>query len=125
MLDTYLIGGRPQHHYHRHDVHEHRAPTDASVALLKEMEKAASDKIIATMQMPGNLFKGVVEVLRHAADARMEAVAVFDVNGRRCTARAWVDWHDDPRELLRKLHEETARVLAGEILVEMTRGLKL
>jgi hypothetical protein len=40
------------HHYHT--THEHRAPTDESVRLLKEMERAALDKIMATVRLEGS-----------------------------------------------------------------------
>lgn len=33
----------------RHEVHEHRAPTDQSVALLREMEREAESKLIAVV----------------------------------------------------------------------------
>jgi hypothetical protein len=55
MFDKLLVvGGRStQHHYHRSEVHEHRAPTDESVKLLREMEQAALDKIMATVRLEG------------------------------------------------------------------------
>lgn len=47
-------------HHHRHEVapsypqtvtkHEHRAPTDQSVELLREMERAAETKLLASLQ---------------------------------------------------------------------------
>lgn len=52
MFDTINLRAGDQHH-HRSEVHEHRAPTDASVRLLREMEQAALDKILGTIRLEG------------------------------------------------------------------------
>lgn len=66
MFDTYEYrAGDQHHHHHRSEVHEHRAPTDASVKLLKEMEQAALEKILGTIRLEG----GPVDcVIVHRAD---------------------------------------------------------
>jgi hypothetical protein len=52
MLDThYLTVHQDVAHSHHHEVHEHRAPTDASVKLLAEMEKAALDRILSSVRL--------------------------------------------------------------------------
>jgi hypothetical protein len=54
MFDKTLILSAGRHDsYQRTEVHEHRAPTDASVKLLREMEQAALDKIMATVRLEG------------------------------------------------------------------------
>ena len=45
MFDrTVIVPGRTQTEYVTREVHEHRAPTDASVKLLREMEQKAGFK---------------------------------------------------------------------------------
>jgi hypothetical protein len=124
MFDKTFITPASRHSTQTTTVHEHRAPTDESVRLLRELESAADAKRIATMQMPGNAFKGVVEVWTNACDAGRTARAVFDLNGKRCTAEASASMWDDPGELIKALHEETSRVVARELLTEMMRGLR-
>lgn len=42
---------RPRDVHHRTEVHVHRAPTDESVNLLKDMEEKAREKAIATIPL--------------------------------------------------------------------------
>lgn len=50
MFDTYVLRpGVSQHH--THTITENRAPTDESVRLLKEMEKAAQDKVLGSIRL--------------------------------------------------------------------------
>lgn len=125
MFDTYVAPTRTEYVTRRVEVTENRAPTDASVKLLKEMEQAADAKRIASMQMPGNLFKGVVEIYETMHDDNVHARAVFDINGNRMAAEATQPRSDDRQELLATLHEKVAAKIASTILVDMTRGMKL
>lgn len=125
MFDTYLnhhTSGRS-----RIDVHEHRAPTDASVKLLKEMEEAADKRRISVMQIESTLFKGVVEVWNNPWDATMTARCVFDLNGHRATAEATMSSYKlaqsrDP--LLIALHDEIAKKIGAEVLLDSIKGLR-
>src|SRR6185436_18202387 len=57
MFDTIQIGrARDTYVTEKRDIHEHRAPTDQSVALLREMEKAARDRIIGTLELKATEF---------------------------------------------------------------------
>ncbi|WP_343735322.1 hypothetical protein [Acidovorax sp.] len=50
MFDTYVLRhGGSQHH--THTIIENRAPTDESLRLLKEMEKAAQDKMLGSIRL--------------------------------------------------------------------------
>lgn len=55
MFDkTTLVVGHVRHDSYARvdvDVHEHRAPTDASVKLMREMEQAALDKVLGTIRL--------------------------------------------------------------------------
>jgi hypothetical protein len=56
MFDKPILvfpNSRDQHHHHHTEVHEHRAPTDDSVKLLREMEQAALDNILGAMRLEG------------------------------------------------------------------------
>ena len=64
-------------------IHEHRAPTDQSVALLKELEQAARDKVEHSINVGGNGFECVVHIHKSAIDMDTVAVAIFKLNGVR------------------------------------------
>lgn len=125
MFDRHIHAPRgPQ--VARHEHHEHRAPTDESVRLLSEMEKAAESKRIASLQMPGNGFHGVVQVMYAASSNAVIAEAVFDLNGRRFTVAETASVHETRKDryaLLKKLHAAVAEKVASEMLIEMTKGL--
>jgi hypothetical protein len=46
-----LAPTRDQHHHHRTEVHEHRAPTDESVRLLREMEQKMRDRVLDSIHV--------------------------------------------------------------------------
>lgn len=71
-------------------IHEHRAPTDKSVELLKEMEQAARDKIEASINVGGNGFECVVQFERDHMRDQLIAKAIFKLNGRQMRADAAV-----------------------------------
>lgn len=129
MFDrTFVLPGKTRTEYVTREVHEHRAPTDESVKLLREMEAAADAKRIATLKLEGNAFTGHIEVSQDVAQGYVvRAVAVFDVNGKRCTAKAQVDLSSDgfhKVELMQALHTEIAKAVAVEVLGEGMKGLR-
>lgn len=123
MLDTFIAPRRTEYVTRNVNVTEHRAPTDESVRLLKEMEQAADGKRIASMQMEGNSFNGVVEIYETLCDDMIHARAVFDINGHRMTATASEHSTIERSSLLASLHEKVANKIASEILIYMTRGM--
>lgn len=118
MFDTY-VDRRPSGPS-RIDVHEHRAPTDESVKLMKEMESATERNRIASMPLQSNILSGVVSVFQDHVRASVGAVAVFDLNGHRCRVTADVPAWGNQGDLLVKLHEEVAKRVAEELLVKFT-----
>lgn len=132
MFDRVLIAppGRSQTHYHNHrsEVHEHRAPTDESVRLLKEMEEKALAKLIGSYDVESNGFTGKVAIFDDGPMLKRVAVAIFSINGHRMEARVEVDSEPgdgDKMALLTKLRDETARVISNNLLVHMMKGVRI
>jgi len=73
----------PRTEYVTQTVHEHRAPTDASVALLKEMEEKAAAKITEAVRLEGNGFNCVVHTEWDALSDQTLVAVIFDLNGKR------------------------------------------
>jgi len=125
MLDTYVLG-RPQTNYVTREVHEHRAPTDDSVSLLKEMQEKAEQSRIASFPLDDNGFSGKIEVFQTVQDCQIRAIAVFDLNGRRFRVEAASNGADfDSKEkLIVNLREEVVKKIGTEILLSMLPTVK-
>jgi hypothetical protein len=83
MFDRYT---RHNHGYsgpERIDVHEHRAPTDASVQALRELEAAALKRVIKAHVVGYNAFSVVaVEMAPDVASGTHSIHVAFTLNGR-------------------------------------------
>lgn len=83
-------------HTHRHvtervresvTVHEHRAPTDESVRLLREMEQAARDKVVRAIRLENSPIDCVVHAQDNAMTGDREFCVFVRVNGKRIEVR--------------------------------------
>lgn len=63
-------------------VHEHRAPTDESVKILREMEQAARADILASRNLKNNVFEGTLELHEDHRERRRFIRVVAKLNGR-------------------------------------------
>lgn len=113
-----VLPGESRAEYVTRNVHVHRAPTDESVRLLKEMEQAARDKVDHSIRLEGNGFECVVEIMLDNMSDQRIARAVFVLNGKRMDAEARVSRRDDnPATLAGALRDAVAQRLAAEILM--------
>lgn len=83
-------------HAHRHvtervhesvTVHEHRAPTDESVRLLREMEQAARDKVVQAIRLENAPIDCVVHAQDNAMNGDRDFCVFVRVNGKRIEVR--------------------------------------
>jgi hypothetical protein len=107
--------------YVTREVHEHRAPTDASIALLNEMQAKARENIIDTIRIADNGFECVVQIDRDNMMDELRAVAAFSLNGRKLKASCTLSGREQPHDRVRlevfeKLRGEVATVIAHELL---------
>lgn len=121
MFDSVTIS--PHTYVHeRRDIHEHRAPTDQSVALLKEMETAAENKRFSSFRLEGNALRGVVEIAFSACDDTLRAVALFELNGTK--HRVDVHVHGcDKRELVRELDGKISAYMSAQIITPSLQSI--
>lgn len=81
MFDHYNLGSGPSSvHVTKH---EHRAPTDASVRLLAEMEAKARERVLASVPLECNDFNGVLHHMRSPLQQTDEFVIQYELNGSR------------------------------------------
>ena len=116
----YVIPGATRTEYVTRTVnhHEHRAPTDQSVALLKEMELAARAKIEQSIHVGNTTFECVVHVMQDMAEACMRMKAVFKLNGVTANAEHSYRPRDqgDHIKAANALRDEVAKVIAAKML---------
>jgi hypothetical protein len=118
------VPGRNETQYVTRGVHEHRAPTDESVKLLTELEKAADKRRIKTLELSNNLFSGklMIEYQHYSGDT--VARCVFDLNGKRITvdAQSYLGAGGDRMKLLLDLRDKVAARIASEMLTQFASG---
>lgn len=104
--------------YVTREVNIHRAPTDESVKLLKEMEQAAREKVVESIHVGDTKFECVVHTMLDNLSDEMIFQAVFTVNGKKMTAehrhrvRERTDWNNG----FLSLADEVAKVIAEEVI---------
>ena len=84
MFDTFINKlERTKYVPYEKEVHHHHAPTDESVKLLNEMQKAALDNIVKTFNVNDNTVNAVVVYLINRADFNgLNFIAKFTFNGK-------------------------------------------
>lgn len=103
-------------------VHEHRAPTDASAQLLRELQAEARNSVIATLECRDNKFscRAVVEddMMTFSELLRVQ----FTLNGEKHDATLKIDSRgDDAPTLAVKIRDELAKEIANKLCID---GLK-
>lgn len=116
MFDRIMIApARDTHQYTT--VTEHRAPTDESVRLLKEMEQAARDKVLQSVQVEDSTIACVLHTMRDVLSDKLNVVAIVKVNGKKMEIRREFDMYDMTREKVAiGMHTAVAERIAAELL---------
>lgn len=125
MFDTTIIQPvRDQHHHHRTDVHEHRAPTDDSVKLLKEMESAALDKLLGSVKLENCPVSGVVHMMQDHFNLEYKYIIEYKIGSRTERVNVTMDIHSGDsihqaqEKTFIKLRDELAKDIANNIISE-------
>lgn len=116
MFDTYRTG--PTNIHANVSVTEKRAPTDQSVALLREMEKAARDSVDSTIRLNTNNIKAVIHKETDFANYQYVYIFHVDFNGTPLRGKVFVDVDDDRATVVGKLFKE----ISEEITVHIMSG---
>jgi hypothetical protein len=113
-----VVNQPPRTEYVTRDVHEHRAPTDDSVKLLREMEEKAKDQVIQAVHVGDTTFECVVHMQKHPMDGSTSLLAVFSLNGKKMTAEfREQDWRSDKFKLVDGLRAALADKISREVLI--------
>lgn len=101
---------------------EQRAPTDASVRLLKDLEREAQKKIIDSLRLENNAFKGVIQTVDDFNNAETIYLAVFRLNDRemqvehRVNRNGMRDEKLDRENLIKKIGLEIATHITANFI---------
>lgn len=128
MFNRALIVATPVQHtteYVTREVHEHRAPTDESVKLLREMEAKAREQVIEAIHVGDTTFECVIHTHRTFEDESTTYRAIYSLNGKKMTT----DYRDqgykqDKREAITKLRDEMAKDIATQVLIPALSRLR-
>lgn len=126
MFDRlYLPPNRTE--YVTREVHEHRAPTDASVKLLREMEAEAKEQVVEAIRVGNTTFECVVHVMKNPLEDSLELRAIFSLNGKKLTAEHTSRGQlgsVDRRKMFEGLRAAIADTISREVLVSALGGLR-
>ena len=123
MFDSYTIRSGPSHV----TVTEKRAPTDDSVKLLREMEKAILDNVLGTVRVETNELKAVV-VYALLQPMCMDKVLYvrFELNGKQYTSKYVVDdmeFKFTPETAFKKAYEAVRDEIMQQLIHPMAEAL--
>jgi len=97
-------------------VHEHRAPTDESVALLKEMEEKAQEKLLRSYKLDTNDFNAVWHVMQDNLHMVHRVLIQFELNGKTHDIEYSIGMLASEEEILDKSREKILEYLQESIL---------
>jgi hypothetical protein len=104
------------------NVHEHKAPTDESVKLLREMEAKAEAEVIKAVSVANTHFECVVHQTHDVISDKMLFKAVYKLNGVNMESKVETDprkaetSHSAMTEAFEKLRDQMVKDLAHQIL---------
>lgn len=126
MFDrTIIVPGRTRTEFVTREVHEHRAPTDESVKLLREMEQKTKDQVIEAIHVGDTTFECVVHKAHYPMDDATEVVAIFSINGKKMTARHRENtWRATEEAMMVALRDKMAAEIATTILLPALKAME-
>ncbi len=126
MFNKYVYENRHSSVNARVDVTEKRAPTDESVRLLREMEAAAREQIVATTVVRDTVFECVIYMHHDLAAYEDIYRIVYSLNGRKLTIDVRVRRWDRPTEqqVVETIMAGLANDIAGQLLTSAFRNVK-
>ena len=96
-------------------VNEHRAPTDASVRLLADMEQRVKDKVFGQVKLESNTFHCEVMRLRSPHKFGETLAIAMKLNGERIVMEIETDRMTSPEEKLREIYKAVGERIAAYV----------
>lgn len=103
------------------NVTEHRAPTDESVKLLREMEAEAQSRIVKSTRVADMGFECVIHSMRDSINSQIRFAVIYSLNGKKHRVDHDVEDMGSRVELTRKtvdsLIDAVAKDMAEKLLI--------
>lgn len=116
-------------------IHEHKAPTDESLSLLKEMKEKATAEIHSAFRVFNNEVNGVaIFTSEDVPTGEFKCHAKFMLNGKEHLIKTIFERHEFNRSLdlpeieerfIKSLHEKFAEIIAKEIINQALESREL
>lgn len=104
------------------ETHEHRAPTDESLKLLREIEKEVATKTISVHRLTNNILDAVWHIRDNPMDFELTAHCRMILNGKTIEftmpLERGVQHREQARAILTKLAEQITQELLRSLLME-------
>lgn len=102
------------------NIREHRAPTDESIKILREMETAAKQEIIKSIQVKDTLVDGVLHMSLDPLSCKRRFKFIYSINGRKMTTDFSIDdyEYETSKDWIGKLVETVSYDISREIMMK-------
>jgi hypothetical protein len=118
MFNTIRISGGGITHA-KTEIHEHRAPTDKSVAILSEMEQVVRGKLLSVNRLINNTLEATWYIFDEPMAWDLRGVLHFKLNGREFKIDVPLERHLCSADQARRMAEKLIQLIS----VELTRQL--
>jgi len=120
----------PSHVTHKYDVTVNRAPTDESVKLLMEMEKAAEKKLLASCQLNDNQFSASWVIFSEPWRLGKRCVCRYKLNGSErefeiSLPEEFIISRTGVQQLAIKIRDEITQRMAEDMTVDLFKKAKV
>lgn len=116
MLNSYNFRTGPSSVYQKIDIKEHRAPTDESVRLLKEMEEKALQKILGSVTLHNNPIQFHMTSSEDYLKFAVNVYVRMKINGTVIEHRFEIDKMLNEEGRIEKIIKEVSQMVALHLL---------
>jgi len=115
MFDTYQVRAVTEHVTRK--VHEHRAPTDESVKLLREMEAQAKSEVVDSIHLKDNTFDAKLYISKELMSLQRRYTIRFKLNNEKFeVVKLFDELNFDAFDALSEIHKAMSDKISAIIL---------
>jgi len=107
------------------NITEHRAPTDESVRLLAEFEKAANDKILKAQKLDNNLVSAMLWTMLEVHSFKKNFAILVSINGEKIKVEFSLDTTMlSEQEVFEKIYEKLSETICSKLMGDVIKDFK-